>query len=91
MPIEVAEARDPKGLYAKARRGELPNFTGVSAPYEEPEEAEIVIRNGEVGVEDAVRQIVAVLEEKGLLEEVKGGGEQGDKVAPDEKRLTGGV
>lgn len=77
VPIEVAEARDPKGLYAKARRGELQNFTGVSAPYEEPEGAEIVIRNGEVGVEDAVRQIVAVLEEKGLLEAIKDGKEQG--------------
>ena len=78
VPIEVAEARDPKGLYAKARRGELQNFTGVSAPYEEPEEAEIVIKNGEVGVEDAVRQIVAVLEDRGLLEAIREGTMQSD-------------
>jgi adenylylsulfate kinase len=67
----VAEARDPKGLYAKARRGELKDFTGVSAPYEEPQGAEIVIKSGEVNVEDAVRQIVTVLEDKGLMEKAK--------------------
>lgn len=54
-------------MYAKARRGEIPDFTGVSAPYEEPERAEVVIKSGETGIEDAVRQIVEALEEKGLL------------------------
>jgi len=63
----VAESRDPKGLYAKARKGEIKDFTGVSAPYEEPENAEVVIKSGETGVEEAVVQIVRVLEEKWLL------------------------
>ena len=67
MPLAIAEQRDPKGLYAKARRGEIPDFTGVSAPYEEPERAEVVIESGETGIEDAVRQIVEALEDKGLL------------------------
>lgn len=42
-PLAVCEERDPKDLYAKARRGEIPNFTGISSPYEEPDDAEIVI------------------------------------------------
>jgi bifunctional enzyme CysN/CysC len=42
-PLEVCEARDPKGLYAKARRGEIKNFTGISSPYEAPEHADIVL------------------------------------------------
>ena len=71
VPLEVAEARDPKGLYKKARAGELKDFTGVSAPYEEPENAEVVVRNGELAIEDAVKQIVAALEEKGLVGKAK--------------------
>jgi len=60
-PLEVAEARDPKGLYAKARRGELPNFTGIDSPYEAPEEPEIHIRTAETTEEEAAEQIVAFL------------------------------
>ena len=67
IPLSVAESRDPKGLYAKARRGEIQDFTGVSAPYEEPEDAEIVLRSGDKGVEEAVLQIVQYLEGLGLL------------------------
>ena len=67
MPLSVAESRDPKGLYAKARKGEIKEFTGVSAPYEEPENAEIVVTSGETRVEEAVVQIFKYLEEKGLL------------------------
>ena len=67
IPLAVAESRDPKGLYAKARKGEIKEFTGVSAPYEEPENAEIVIKSGEKSVEEEVVQIVKYLEEKGLL------------------------
>jgi bifunctional enzyme CysN/CysC len=46
-PLEVCEARDPKGLYARARRGEIQNFTGVSSPYEPPEKADIQLAGGE--------------------------------------------
>ncbi|KAL8997544.1 MAG: hypothetical protein Q9169_003239 [Polycauliona sp. 2 TL-2023] len=76
VSVEEAERRDPKGLYRKARSGELKEFTGVSAPYEEPEGAEIRIMGGETSVEEAVGQIVGVLEERGLLRkgEVQEGG-----------------
>jgi adenylylsulfate kinase len=67
VPVEVAEARDPKGLYAKARRGEIKEFTGVSAPYEEPERPEVHIKSAEVSVEEAVVKIVEYLREQGLL------------------------
>jgi adenylylsulfate kinase len=68
VPVEVAEQRDPKGLYKKARAGEIKEFTGISAPYEEPEQPEIHIKNVDLSVEDAVKQIVEYLEGKGLLE-----------------------
>ena len=68
VPLRVAEERDPKGLYAKARNGEIKEFTGVSAPYEEPEKAEIVVNSEETGVKEAVAQIVVYMREKGLLE-----------------------
>ncbi|KAL8662720.1 MAG: hypothetical protein Q9202_004505 [Teloschistes flavicans] len=68
VSVEEAERRDPKGLYKKARAGVIGEFTGVSAPYEEPEGAEVVVRSGETGVEEAVGQILGFLEGKGLLE-----------------------
>ncbi|KAL1599724.1 Adenylyl-sulfate kinase [Paraconiothyrium brasiliense] len=67
LPLEVAEARDPKGLYKKAREGKIPEFTGISAPYEAPENPEIKIQSDKTSVEDAVRQIVDYLEKQGLL------------------------
>jgi adenylylsulfate kinase len=67
IPVSEAEKRDPKGLYKKARAGEIKEFTGVSAPYEEPETPEIHIKSHETSVEDAVRRIVKYLEEKALL------------------------
>ncbi|HEY6533401.1 MAG TPA: sulfate adenylyltransferase subunit CysN [Acidimicrobiales bacterium] len=57
-PLEVAEARDRKGLYAKARRGELPNFTGIDAPYEEPEEPEVHVRTVDMSAEESADRIV---------------------------------
>ncbi|KAG5926487.1 hypothetical protein E4U42_003261 [Claviceps africana] len=68
VPLEVAEARDPKGLYKKARAGEIKEFTGISAPYEEPTHPEIVIKTHESSVEECVAQIVDWLVEKGHLE-----------------------
>ena len=60
-PLEEAERRDVKGLYAKARRGELPNFTGIDSPYEPPENPEIRLNAGENSVETCVQQIVDYL------------------------------
>lgn len=68
VPVEVAEQRDPKGLYKKARAGEIKEFTGISAPYEAPESPEVHIKNVDLSVEDAVRRIVLYLEEKKLLD-----------------------
>ncbi|RPB10799.1 adenylylsulfate kinase, partial [Morchella conica CCBAS932] len=67
IPIAVAESRDPKGLYKKARAGEIKDFTGISAPYEAPENPELRIETDKVSVEEAVKIIVDYLEEKGLL------------------------
>lgn len=61
-PLEVCEARDRKGLYAKARAGEIPDFTGISSPYEVPADADLVIDTSVVGVEDAVAQVRGALD-----------------------------
>ena len=68
LPLEVAEARDPKGLYKKAREGKIPEFTGISSPYEKPETPEIHIRSDLKSVEDSVKEIVEYLQGRGLLE-----------------------
>ena len=60
-PLEVCEARDRKGLYAKARAGEIPQFTGISDPYEVPTDADLAVDASVVSPEDAVDQIVAAL------------------------------
>jgi adenylylsulfate kinase len=66
-PLEVCEERDVKGLYKKARAGEIKEFTGISAPYEEPDKAELVIDSSELSVEESTRTILAYLEEKGYI------------------------
>ena len=71
VPVEVAEKRDPKGLYQKARAGIIKDFTGVSAPYEAPPNAEIHIDNSDISVEEGVRQIVQYLDSKNLLPKPK--------------------
>ncbi|MDC7226147.1 MAG: adenylyl-sulfate kinase [Spirochaetales bacterium] len=60
-PLETAEARDPKGLYKKARRGEIPDFTGINSPYEEPLNPEIIIDSGNQSVDEAVEAVIAYL------------------------------
>ncbi|MEJ2187133.1 MAG: adenylyl-sulfate kinase [Gemmatimonadota bacterium] len=67
-PLDVCEARDPKGLYRKARAGEIPDFTGISAPYETPERRELVVPTADRTVHECVDQIVAFLEDRGYLE-----------------------
>jgi adenylylsulfate kinase len=67
VPIDVCETRDPKGLYKKARAGELKDFTGISAPYEEPLMPELILDNfGKTPVE-AAGEILACLRERGLI------------------------
>jgi adenylylsulfate kinase len=67
VPVEVAEQRDPKGLYKKAREGVIKEFTGISAPYEAPAKPEVHIKNHELPVLDAVKQIIEYLDQKGYL------------------------
>jgi bifunctional enzyme CysN/CysC len=66
-PLEVAEARDRKGLYAKARAGEIKNFTGIDSPYEPPQNPEIHIKTEDKDAETTADEIVAWLEERGYL------------------------
>ncbi|MEM7741294.1 MAG: sulfate adenylyltransferase subunit CysN [Pseudomonadota bacterium] len=66
-PIEVAEQRDVKGLYAKARKGEIKNFTGIDSPYETPENPEIDIDTSEIAAEKAAEEIVEYLDREGYL------------------------
>lgn len=66
-PLAVAEERDRKGLYAKARAGLITDFTGIDSPYEEPDDADLVIDTSEVPVAGAVDLVVSLLEEKGLM------------------------
>jgi len=65
--LEVCESRDPKGLYKKAREGIIPEFTGISAPYEEPENPELVVDTGELSVNESVDNILGYLEEQKIL------------------------
>ncbi len=65
--VATCEGRDPKGLYKKARAGEIPEFTGISAPYEAPEKAELVLETGKQSIEESVRALLGHLEAKGYL------------------------
>src|SRR5256714_3723925 len=69
-PIGVAEQRDPKGLYKKARRGDLPNFTGIDSPYEPPEHPEVRVDTTILAPEDAAEIIVAHLRATGVLDPI---------------------
>ncbi len=65
--VEECEKRDVKGLYAKARSGEIKEFTGVSDPYEEPENPEIVVETEQQSPEESAKQILTYLEENGYI------------------------
>lgn len=67
VPLEVAEKRDPKGLYKKARSGEIDNFTGINAPYEEPENPDIVIETGSTELKESVQTILRYLEDHDII------------------------
>jgi len=64
---ELAKNRDPKGLYKKARAGEIPEFTGISAPYEAPDSPELVLDTNRQSVEESVGKLVEYLDAKGYL------------------------
>ena len=66
-PLETCEKRDPKGLYKKARSGEIAHFTGISSPYEVPLSPEIRIVNDNISIEDAADIVIKYLEQKGYL------------------------
>lgn len=66
-PLEECERRDPKGLYKKARKGEIKNFTGVDSEYEIPEAAEIVINTVELSIEECADQVIKYLKENKII------------------------
>lgn len=66
-PLDEAEKRDPKGLYKKARAGEIKNFTGIDDPYEAPDIPEIHLNTAEMSLEDEVNAVIAYLEEHNIL------------------------
>ena len=68
VPLEEAEKRDPKGLYKKARSGQLKGFTGIDDPYEAPEKAEIELRTDKLSISDSVQKLLDELEDRGILE-----------------------
>ena len=66
-PIEICEARDPKGLYKKARAGQIKGFTGIDDPYEAPEKPELVLDGGKKSIDECADEVLAYLQSKGLL------------------------
>ncbi|MCK7513780.1 MAG: adenylyl-sulfate kinase [Desulfobacterales bacterium] len=66
-PLEVCEQRDVKGLYKKARAGEIPEFTGISSPYEEPINAELVVDTGKLSLEESAAAVLGMLEQRGII------------------------
>ncbi len=69
-PVELCEERDPKGLYKKARAGEILNFTGISDPYEEPEKPELVIESATTTPSAAAAQVINLLEKMGKIQPI---------------------
>jgi bifunctional enzyme CysN/CysC len=67
-PLNVAEDRDVKGLYKKARRGEIANFTGISSPYEAPELPEIRVNTTNCTPEEAADKVIARIRQLGLID-----------------------
>jgi len=65
--LELCETRDPKGLYVKARAGEIPDFTGIDSPYEEPLNPELILDTQALTVAECVQMVVALLEELGII------------------------
>ena len=66
-PLEICEERDVKGLYKRARIGEIKNFTGISSPYEEPIAPELIVDTGNLTLEDSVAKVIGLLRERGVI------------------------
>ena len=66
-PIEECEKRDPKGLYKRARSGEIKQFTGIDSPYEEPIQAEIIVETHRYSIEECAQQIIAYLQKRSFI------------------------
>ena len=70
-PLAIAEERDPKGLYKKARSGDLKNFTGIDSPYEHPKSPEILVDTSNMSAEQCAEQIIRMLRERGVITSVE--------------------
>ena len=70
-PLNILEKRDPKGLYKKARSGEISNFTGIDSPYENPENPEVFIDTSKLSIEDSVKTLMDYLESVGAFTKAK--------------------
>jgi len=66
-PLEICEQRDVKGLYKKARAGEIQNYTGISSPYEAPQQPDIDIDTGTLPLQECVNKIITVLRERWII------------------------
>lgn len=69
-PLAVCESRDVKGMYQKARAGQIKEFTGISAPYEEPEQPDLVVNTGEETLDESVSKVMAVLRRRAVIREL---------------------
>ena len=66
-PLEICEARDVKGMYKKARAGQISDFTGISSPYEAPEKPELSVKTGSAELDDCVQQVIVEMAQRGLI------------------------
>ena len=71
-PLEVCEQRDIKGLYKRARAGDIKDFTGISSPYEEPKNPELVVDTGRLSLEESVEVVLDLLRERGIIGSTRG-------------------
>ncbi|MDX8385998.1 MAG: adenylyl-sulfate kinase [Gallionella sp.] len=72
-PLEICEQRDVKGLYKRARAGEIKDFTGISSPYEAPTDPELVVETGTMSMEDSVAKVMNLLRERGIIPDLQQG------------------
>lgn len=66
-PLDICEDRDPKGLYKKARAGQIPEFTGITSPYEKPENPELALNTGAKSIDECVTEVLDYLKKHGVL------------------------